>query len=301
MTKEEKKDVGILAIIGYTLFVIVACLLVGLLPPFVNRPTCKENSNRLLGHQKEPFPSSNKTTGLLERVNKRIQDKNLTVAEEVSLKEPFRSIQNFSKNTKTFKSRESKKNSKNIFERFKNANTENPARTSFFKQKVKNPNKKLSICPEIENPTIGEFYPWYNERLPDYTIPTKYDIELFVPEWIVPIFDGFIEITIKLTQPTNYLLLHSRVDILIFNQLLDAKGQEINVECLGEVVGDDYLVVKSDRMIQPSEGPLRVSFYVIDILTSGIESGIFEISFEEAGKQSKLLASKFEPISAREA
>ena len=90
----------------------------------------------------------------------------------------------------------------------------------------------------------------------------------------------------KLTKPTNYILLHSKVQILLLSQLLDKNGNELNITCVGEVEDDDYLVLKTDRMIQPSEGPLKLSFYVVEILTNEIESGIFEISFDNAGKKS---------------
>lgn len=117
----------------------------------------------------------------------------------------------------------------------------------------------------------------------------------------LPIFDAYIEIDIQLTQQTNYFLLHSRMETLILNQLLDSKGNELKVACVGEVDDNDYIVIKTERNIQPSEGPLKLSFYVVKVLTQEVESGIFEISFNDAGKPSKLLASRFEPISAREA
>ncbi len=80
--------------------------------------------------------------------------------------------------------------------------------------------------------------------------------------------------------------MHSKVQTFIPNQLLDSQGNALNIECIGEVGENDYLVIKTDRMIQPSEGPLKLSFYIVEFLTNEIESGIFEISFENAGKKS---------------
>ena len=108
----------------------------------------------------------------------------------------------------------------------------------------------------------------------------------FIQIRIAPIYDGFIEISIKLNKQTNYILLHSKVQTLLLNQLLDSKGNALNITCLGEIEDKDYLVIKTDRMIQPIEGPLKLSFYVVEFLTNEIESGIFEISFDNAGKKS---------------
>ena len=85
-------------------------------------------------------------------------------------------------NTKPSKTR-SKKNTKNIVERFRNANLEHPARVPFLRQKLGTTVRDIPVCPEIAAPVVGTPYPWYNERLPDYIIPTMYNIELFVPQW----------------------------------------------------------------------------------------------------------------------
>ena len=178
--KASKTNVPYYAIVSYAAFVIVASLLVGILPPFVNRPPCKENTLIRQENYEPGVVLSEKTSNLLERVNKKIADRNQQ--KETILEDPNVSL-NFSKNSNIYKSRSTRKNTKNILERFKDVDVDNPVRSSFFKEKVKNPNKELSICPEIASPVVGTFYPWNSERLPDYIMPSKYNIELYVPQW----------------------------------------------------------------------------------------------------------------------
>ena len=173
-------DVPYIAIIGYAIFVIVSSLLVGILPPFVNRPVCdpvKEKNLLEIVRPQEARALSEQTAKLLESVHERLANKEKD--KEVKLNDPIEFLLN---NTKALK-KKAKKNAKNIVERFRDANLEHPARSAFFKQKIEKMPKEIGICPEIDSPVAGTFYPWYDDRLPDYIVPTLYDIELYVPEW----------------------------------------------------------------------------------------------------------------------
>jgi hypothetical protein len=177
----EKINVSYIAIFGYVIFVIGSSLLVGLLPPFVNRPECKPNKEKTLVENNppvvEPRVLSKNTATLLENVHKRLESKKQD--KKAKLNDPIEFLLD---NTKASKARP-RKNTKNIVERFRNANLEHPARMPFLKQKLGTAVREISICPEIAAPVVGTPYPWYDERLPDYIIPTMYNIELFVPQW----------------------------------------------------------------------------------------------------------------------
>lgn len=173
-------NVPYIAIIGYVIFVIGSSLLVGLLPPFVNRPKCNPDQEKSLFEIIQPQETvvlSEKTAKLLESVHKRLENKKQE--KQPQLNDHIDFLLN---NAKTQK-KTSKKSTKNIVERFRSANLEHPARNAFFKQKIGKLPEEKAICPEIDNPVVGTSYPWYDDRLPDYILPTLYDIELYVPEW----------------------------------------------------------------------------------------------------------------------
>jgi len=180
----EKINVPYIAIFGYVIFVIGSSLLVGLLPPFVNRPECKPSKVNNLVENNPPVVVessrvlSKNTATLLENVHKRLESKKQD--KKAKLNDPIEFLLD---NTKPSKTR-SKKNAKSIVERFRNANLEHPARVSFLRQKLGTTTvRDIPVCPEIAAPVVGTSYPWYDERLPDYIIPTMYNIELFVPQW----------------------------------------------------------------------------------------------------------------------
>ena len=269
---KAKTNVPYVAIGGFVLFVIVASLLVGLLPPLVDKPECESKQIAKFQLQKS-FDLKENTSSLIANVHKRLEKK-----DQIKINDDL-------KQSKVSKSR-SKRNTRNILERAKNINFDNPKRNTFFKQKVGKAYENLTICPEIENPIKGMKYPWYGTRLPKYVIPTLYNIELFVPQWIAPIYDAYIEIDIKLTQPTNYIMLHSRIDQVILDALKDSNGNIVNVVCIGEIMLEDYLFIRTEKILQPNEGPFKLSFYVVEFLTGSNEAGIFEIPFESVQKKS---------------
>ena len=274
----EKLQVSYLVIAGYAIFVVIASLLVGLLPPLVNKPLCKETTSPANVIQQQETIVSDKTfPDFLANVKRRVANQaKIDVATpkvSASQKDGVLKIK-------------SKRDSRNILERTKNIKLDSKARKVFFEKKAGKSYENLTICPEIEYPADNIVYPWYSNRLPDYVIPTLYNIELYVPQWIAPIYDALIVIDLKVTQPTNYIILHNKIDLVLLDELRDAMGNLVNVVCVGEQMLQDYLIIKTDRFLQPNEGTFKLSFFVIEFLTGFKESGIFEIGFDNVQKQS---------------
>jgi len=235
----EKLRVPYLAVGGYIAFVVVSTLLVGLLPPLVNRPTCEDstlvkstNIDITIDHNKEP----------VKQINKRdVEKKN-------DLKTRIANLD------------------------------ENRLKSSYLYQKHNGQKLDLEICREIISPEPGERYPWYEPKLPDHIRPINYDVEMLVLEFGVPIYDGFITITAEVTKDTTYVLLHSKLDIPLLQYVVDKNNQSLEIECIGEFVFNDYYILKFKQPLQPSQTPFKMNFLFIGFLPE-YESGIFEFSF----------------------
>ncbi len=78
--------------------------------------------------------------------------------------------------------------------------------------------------------------------MPDNLKPLSYEIELYVPEFGIPLYDGFDMISIEVTKPTQYIILHTKLELLIFNGLTDKNGNNISIACVGEFPTFDYLI-----------------------------------------------------------
>jgi hypothetical protein len=91
---------------------------------------------------------------------------------------------------------------------------------------------------------LGEVYPWYNPRLPENLKPLSYEIEIFVTEFGIPLYDGYDSISIEVTKPTQYIILHTKLELLVFNGLTDKNGNNISISCAGEFPTFDYLISK---------------------------------------------------------
>ena len=177
---------------GYAAFVVISSLLVGILPPLVNLPTCDPDSKDFV----------------IKPSNRNIEVNNV-------VNEP---IQNPLPNDNQKHSKISKRDtSKNVLERTSSFKESHPA----FLSKLSTGNyPNLTICSEIINPVPGVRYPWYESKLPSYITPINYDIELFVPTWSSPVYDGEIDITFSVANSTNFVLLHSKLDLPFIDGIL---------------------------------------------------------------------------------
>jgi hypothetical protein len=98
------------------------------------------------------------------------------------------------------------------------------------------------ICEELLDPIPGEVYPWYSPRLPRDLQPLNYDIELFIPKWGIQTYDALLSIEISVLEPTSYIILHSKIDDLELQKVVDNKGNAIEVACSGSFSFFDYSI-----------------------------------------------------------
>lgn len=245
----EKLHISYVVIGAYAAFVLVSTLLVGLLPPFVNRPMCENK------------PESGAKFDQLIRE---------TRDTEHAQPEP------------------------NLNERIAQFKQKYPAKIEELSAKY---SRKLkvdgyNICPEILKPEPGVLYPWYSPRLPDRYVPLHYDVELFVPQWGLNVYDGFMDMKVDITREhTNdldrYILVHAAEEIPLLQYIKDRNDQDVEVECVGEFnyYKNDYFIIKTKNPLNPSNGPLSIEFLFIAILPE-YDSGIFEFQFGTPGSQS---------------
>ena len=265
---EQKTKVSYVLIAVYVIFVVGSTLLVGLLPALVNLPECEDKATEAKLSKIEAS-NDKPLNDFHSNVLKKVQDK----------------VNAHNKQETSPKKTNSKRETLNLVERYHAYKSSNPEKfTNPFLSKRTNKMDRVSVCPELSNPQPGVIYPWYNGRLSKDIYPINYDIELFVPKWIANIYDAFVEIEIQLNKPTNVLILHAKMELPLFNDLKDKNGNSIEVSCIGEFQFNDYYIVKLNREIQPSEAPLKLSFFVIGFFE--YESGIFEISFTDVSKTS---------------
>lgn len=246
---------------GYAAFVVGSSLLVGLLPALVDLPECDPDETT----------TTTATTGA----------PNLRLANNPSIfmQDKFEPMPaNTERESKTTK--KSKRDTRPVLDRIESFKQAHPNKLNeqFYQRHTPKIFDDLTICSEILNPQPGIRYPWYNDRLPNTTIPKNYDIELFVPTWDMEIYDGFIEIEMEITKATNYFLLHSKADIPIVWDFKDKDGNTLPLTCVGEFFYNDYYILKTSRDIQPSESPLKLSFVFIGFLPD-YETGLFEIEY----------------------
>ena len=147
---------------GYAAFVVISSLLVGILPPLVNLPDCTEDNAIII---KQPS--------------------NINQDLPVKISKPTEKLVQNEKHSKISK----RDTSKNVLERTNAFQESHPGYLSKLSNRAY-PN--LTVCSELVAPVPGVRYPWYESRLPNYIAPINYDVELFVPTWSSPIYDGEI-------------------------------------------------------------------------------------------------------------
>jgi len=259
-------NVPYLVIGAYALFVIGSSLLVGLLPPFVNRPACKE------------------TDAARNEIN----------------------IEQFSDHIRQRRDVETQRT--NLNERIANFNKLHPGKIEEVSSRYSQARSRsikvdgYKICPEIFQPEAGVTYPWYSQRLPDRYVPVHYDVELFVPQWGLAVYDGFMDMEVDIKGPAQnkYILVHAEAEIPLLQFIKDKNNNPIEIDCVAEYTyfKNDYFIIKTKDFLQPENGPISIEFLFIALLPE-FDTGIFEFKFGKPGMESTMLASKFEPIEAR--
>lgn len=236
-------------LVAYGGFILVSTLMVGILPPLVNRPECDV---------------SDKNTKALETKNEAVVDRTQ------------RDIQDSIKQT-------------NFDQRLGDILKEYPDYLEELSDRYSRPIKSTyTYCDEISNPT-EDYYPWYSYRLPDRYVPTKYDVELFIPDWGLKVYDGFMNITVNITSSSQdkYIILHADREIPILLSVRDKDGNDLKVDCVGQFnkFKNEYFIIKMQDFINMNQGPIKIQFLFIALLPK-YDSGIFEFQFGKPGSES---------------
>jgi glutamyl aminopeptidase len=267
----SKVAVPIVYLVGYGAFVVVATLLVGILPPLVNRPACDPSG---LPNSRIELPSNS----ILKKIEPAIHIVRDKRQAEV---EPVKNV--YEEKQKYFKD--------NVEPRIKN----DPFYKKYFRNKGVN-----DICPEITNPQPGVTYPWNSTRLPTTLKAYNYALTLYLTDVDREVYVGDNIIRFDVNQPTNYIILHSAEnDLPTIQSLKNNLNQDVPITCIGEYVQDkvDYLIIKTDQPLNENNQPysLDIAFIDFNIRT---ESGIFKLNYD---MNKFMIASKFQPIDARRA
>lgn len=248
----DKIPVKYSIIAAYGAFIFVSTLMVGILPPLVNRPECKVSDS-------DTKDLENKNEAVFDRMPRDVQD----------------SIEQT-----------------NFDQRLDDILQEYPNYLEELSKRYSIPIKSTyTYCPEISNPT-GDYYPWYSYRLPDRFVPTNYNVELFVPDWGLKVYNGFMDITVDVTSPSTdpndkYIILHADKEIPILLFVKDKNGNDLDVNCVGQYnrFKNEYFIIKMENYVNMNQGPITIKFLFLALLPK-YDSGIFEFQFGKPGSES---------------
>jgi hypothetical protein len=170
----------------------------------------------------------------------------------------------------------------NRFNRVKRDLFENKDQLTILRELM---SKKIKVdppyCDELFESPIGQ--PWEKKRLPTNFLPLKYEITLRTPIFAAEIYNGEVTIQVKVRQPTDTIVLHSRFLTDYLPTIREAAtGREIEVKCVGDFLPNDYFVIKTVET-------LGLGDYSIDLFYTGqldvFSSGIFEIKYSQDGDE----------------
>ncbi|GFS36244.1 glutamyl aminopeptidase [Trichonephila inaurata madagascariensis] len=124
---------------------------------------------------------------------------------------------------------------------------------------------------EIENPA-----PWYYHRLPLHIIPEHYDLTLY-PMLNSDVFNGTVAITVRLTAPSKFFLVHSvKLNISKTEVISEYDGQVVELEDTFEYKENNYLVLKAGRKLPVGKYKLFFEFQGPFIL---VLEGLYKSSY----------------------
>lgn len=236
---------------AYVGFVTVSTLLVGLLPPLVNLPPCKDDgTSRLepnvaetLNKVVENFAQPEVQLGILSREKRwnSYYDLCIFTKRVWRLNWLFFYFYQF-RSDKSVELRE-------LFARsernLKNAMDNDPLFASLYQPRDQS---RLTICGELLFPVETEEYPWEDPRLPSYIKPINYNINLLLSNINFDIYNGYINSTFDITTGTNLIIFHnSGNDIPLLQFFQDKNGNEMEIECVGAYFENrrDYFIIRT--------------------------------------------------------
>lgn len=129
---------------------------------------------------------------------------------------------------------------------------------------------------------------WRNFRLPNYVIPTHYDLHL-EPDLVDDTYTGTVDIHLKVTKPTRHLWLHIRetfVSAIPRLKVLDSQGgqKEVPVKSCFEYTPQQYVVVEATQEL-PVTSPEEVYVLSLDFQgwLNGSVVGFYRVIYTEDG------------------
>ncbi|XP_053152087.1 leucyl-cystinyl aminopeptidase isoform X2 [Hemicordylus capensis] len=147
--------------------------------------------------------------------------------------------------------------------------------------------------------TNGKVFPWANIRLPNTVMPIHYDIVLH-PNLTTMIFSGSVQITVKVLQSSQYIILHSsKLNITKATLASPGSSQPKSVDLLEYPINDQIAISASEALLTGQVYIISMEFFSN---LSNSYSGLYRIGYKDDHSEKRwLAATQFEPLAARSA
>lgn len=143
----------------------------------------------------------------------------------------------------------------------------------------------LPVCIEFTVPEAGIEEPWFNPRLPSNIQPVSYDLDINLSVLDdnnddVASYNGFVTITLVITDATDTFILHKKnLDLVRVEAMNDLDDNPIELLCYGEYAKNDYFVFKTLGQVQVSQSPVKIELYFEARADHVYQSGLFRIDY----------------------
>jgi aminopeptidase N len=162
-------------------------------------------------------------------------------------------------------------------------------------------NSEISLSSKKLLSTNGEPFPWTEIRLPQFIVPFRYN--LFMRPNMTTFYNkGSVDILLKVTQKTDFLVIHVKKLNITEILMTEVNGANISIIKHLECLANEQLFIKFDTYLIPNNlnYSLRINFE--RQLEEQLE-GFYVSSYLDTntGHKRYLLTTHFEPTSARSA
>ncbi|XP_022255971.1 endoplasmic reticulum aminopeptidase 1-like, partial [Limulus polyphemus] len=142
-------------------------------------------------------------------------------------------------------------------------------------------------------------FPWKEFRLPQFVKPLHYSI-LIHPNLTTFWNEGRVNITLEVTQPTNFLVIHKKDINTTIQAFLNPDEKYISVVKSSENLEHEQLYMEFDIFLEPSVKYMLQLQFSYQLKES--QEGFFLRSYTIPGEEKRYLATtQFEPMGARKA
>ena len=152
-------------------------------------------------------------------------------------------------------------------------------------------------------PSPASSTPWLTRRLPDTAQPSSYRVETMIDlDSSPPAFWGTVNITLRVTRPTDFLVLHAHPSLTVADVSMKGEdGLPIEIQGMWNYSVNQFLVLNFTRTVQPQYiATLSMTYYAN--LTSTPMSGLFLTAYTNStGQRVNMAATQFEAVGARRA